>query len=1004
MALFGKKDPKPQPQPQKEEMLQGIPVVNGVQSSLVWLQPFTNYDANYYMPPGDYTADTEKNFRKVMKDYFQLDFEGNWQDVISRLVVTNRSTKSFIEKYAADMEELDLMPNCKEKFDKKAEAAEELQKGLLYEMAKGGLAIFKPGESQPRQLRCDKDPKVMVVTEPLADCFIGEIQKKYRTPFQPRPLPHALEKPQPPKPFTEPEPKGPGEVKPVTLKHPGSMPKENRIKKRPEDLKPVEDILKDKTREQLIDERYKEKLAKYTEGLLKPTEEKDEPKLEVEDPGEFTMRPPREIKVPDKPAACDIAKAMEEEAAKINTRLDPKYYYISYLDPGEFDLPEPKHPLVDEPKFPDPPEKVPYIDRKPVIKYFFEEPKLMKVEPEGLEEPVEPKLDLSDLKEPKYPELREEPPQPGFFKRLFSRFNSDWRKQVEDHENWVKERDTLSQRREEWEEEHDRYNEKVVLRTEKYKVEMEKYQPKLKAYADAAQELAPANDMFRTQYNMEKYSYEKDLEKLGGKPYTDAKQRHTDNPDDPKFLKEYEEMREMAKAKLQTEKFEYERRLKLWEEKNKEAIAENKKRELAYGLTLEDYELKHAEYKKNYEGCDTPEDHQARRDQLLEAYEADREYYEAAKKRHEERVETYKAQLEKCVEHAKKNGIDPEEALAANRERAQREKQSDQAYAEVGQFIADHPEIGEYDMAVAEAQDEEEWRGVYETALEDWKEEKEEYEKAKLEYEQKLAAYKDFKTAKDSYEEKYKEAEKKAMAEARYEVDDAIHKNHVEMAEFPERDAANKKEQQIWDRENERVKENNRKMYEPGGLIYNWHEKVKAYEEDVKRYNREVTKYNQDLESLPQRRQEWKLRKNAHDQEVIAYEAKKQAYEKREEEIKAVRDANRLEKGSLDYNDMKNPLYREYMERSYLAGYYSWSSYMNGNFKMDARQGRDLTNEAKNLKMASKQYQKEKNSAPKVPSSKEQQEYIKRIQDRNNQIALAKKEGIDLKGMNPFLK
>lgn|GEM_PF-6221330 len=55
------------------------------------------------------------------------------------------------------------------------------------------------------------------------------------------------------------------------------------------------------------------------------------------------------------------------------------------------------------------------------------------------------------------------------------------------------------------------------------------------------------------------------------------------------------------------------------------------------------------------------------------------------------------------------------------------------------------------------------------------------------------------------------------------------------------------------------------------------------------------------------------------------------------------------------------------------------------------------------LKLASKQYQKEKKNAPSNPSSKEQQDCIKRVQDRNNQVKLAEKEGIKLECMNPFL-
>ena len=67
------------------------------------------------------------------------------------------------------------------------------------------------------------------------------------------------------------------------------------------------------------------------------------------------------------------------------------------------------------------PDLGPEPEGKPRPKYMFDEPKLKLIKPEGLEEPV---LDLSDLDEPEYPELRDEPPRPSGFTRFLGFFSS----------------------------------------------------------------------------------------------------------------------------------------------------------------------------------------------------------------------------------------------------------------------------------------------------------------------------------------------------------------------------------------------------------------------------------------------------------------------------------------------------------------------------------------------------------------------------------------------------
>ena len=1007
MSLFRRRAPKPQAEPQarpQPDFAGEVPVVNGVQASLNWAVPYTNNDNNYHMPPGEYTEKTKENFFKVLKNEFNIDFEANWRDAVSRFVVTNPTTKDFLERYAANMEEYEIMPHCQEKYQLMEKEANELKMALVYELAKGGIAAFKPGESQPRQIRCDKDPNVMVVTEPLEDCFVGNIAAKYRKGFEPRPVPPTPKVPDVPKPFTEPEPKAPDDPKPVTAVYPGECPKENRIKKRPEDLQPVADILEGTTRDAMVDALYKEKLAEATKGLYKPDDVDEVPELEEEDPGEFLMKKPHDIKVPDKPATYDLYLKMQADAESIDTRLDSKYYMIPIYKRGEFDIKEPKRPQVDEPELAIPPELVPEPEGKPRPKYMFDEPKLKLIKPEGLEEPV---LDLSDLDEPEYPELREEPPRPSGFTRFLGFFSSSVRARVRDYDSWVTERDTLEERRAKYEEDIEVFEKKKQSRIEHYEKQMAEFKDKIKAYAETydgeLDYIGTENEMLQVQYDMEKSMYMQDLAKLGGKSFVKAKEKLDADPDNPKLREAYESELAKAKSKLHDQKLEYERAVKEWEDKHPELAgirAENAKRQEAYEKDYTRQKLEEAEYKRNFSGCVSPEDHEKRKEQLLAGYEEDLKYYNDSKKRYESDIKTYEEQVEKCREHAKAHGIDPDEAVAANEDRVRRQRQYDKANEELSTFLQHHPEIMEYEHLQDEYKEEEEYRELYNERLESWKQEKEDYETAKKIYDQKVEARKNFEQAKENYDKKFKEISTDVLLASRKEVDEKIRKNREERETFAARNAENKHEQEVWDSDNERVKENNRKMHEPGGLIYNWKEKVKAYENDVLRYNREVTEYKKAIDTLPERRQQWKMRKDAHEQEVNEYGVKKQLYDEKIKEIKEIREANELGELGQTNADLKDPLYRDYVKHANPVGYNHWSSQMKNSYKMMNRQGVDLSKEGQQIKDASKAYYKNKSSAPKNPSAKAQKEYQDLVIQRNKQKAEEQKKGPEKGGYN----
>ena len=173
---------QPEIQPVKMNKLpKDIPVINGVQTSLGWVQPLDPHNDQYYAPEDGFSEATGKNFSKVLKNYFGIDLEADPKDALDRIYVTNKSTELSLNDYFKEMEENSIMPECQEKYKLREEIAQKATNALFYEMAKGGLAIIPLGEKEPRQIRCDKNKEVFTVTEPYSECFIGKVQEKYIT-------------------------------------------------------------------------------------------------------------------------------------------------------------------------------------------------------------------------------------------------------------------------------------------------------------------------------------------------------------------------------------------------------------------------------------------------------------------------------------------------------------------------------------------------------------------------------------------------------------------------------------------------------------------------------------------------------------------------------------------------------------------------------------------------------------------------------------------------------
>jgi len=977
-----------------------VPVKNGIIPSLGWVSPLSQHNNEYYEPEGGLTQAMQNNFRKLLKTQFGLDLEADFRGAYSRIFVVHSRMKERMGEYLQKMEKYEIMPESKETYRLRQEEARAMEDALFYEMAKGGLAVIPAGEAEPRQIRCDVSQDAFVVTEPFSQCAPQPIMEKYKV-HEPvyQPVPQAPEEINEPDPFTEPEPLWPEKPEPVAVNPPGREPVPPRFMNRPVEPDPPLDPMRFGSKEALAEEIFREKLEES--GLKEPTEQ-------LEDPGEFTMNEPEEVAKPDivipeapiKPEAFDIAEQMAEALEEEAPELDRRVLWIED-QPGPFEEKEPVRPVMVKPA--DVPSPVYYkMPDRPKLKYRYEfdEPEPPELRHPEIQLPDPPVLDLSDLKEPPYPELGPEPPKPGVLARMFSWVSARAKEKVTAYDKWKKDAADLPRRREQWEAEQNEYQNKIELRERKYAAEKAEYDRLSEEYRKDAELYQEENNVNLLRYEKKSQAYQEALEKFGGGAYVtakamlrDSRMRGYDLSSDPKLVadhqklkEEYEKQLEIAKKKLADEKLrvdqEYQEKLDKWEKENSGTIEENLRRKNEFEKKLDEFHDELDKWEENFLECHgDPEKISRKYDELETDYQNKLKQYFDDKEEHEKRVKRYEDSKKRCKENAVRQGMDPEEALAANiqfrADTVVHEKKIDDYH----KYLKDHPEIKTYNNELVdynEAIENKEWA---ENSYDEYIEEKREYDAAKKEYDQKKAAFDDLEAAKKHYREAVDTMKKEAGKEAEQQIENYDNaQNEYKSAYKKYREDDNN-----WLFQKSAFDENVRRMYEPGGVHTRWKERKKDYEDANQQYRKQLEKYEKDKYTFKSRHDAWEMKKQDHESQVKKYNLKKAVYDSKMEQIQKVKDANALESEKAKQADLQDPLFKDYlMNTGRYASRDTWHKQFDGDYKnvIENRKKMDLSREAEKVRTMSETYQKRKKAAPTEISKAEEYSYNLRKKEK----------------------
>ena len=975
----------------KPDFKKVIPVVNGVQARLGWMPAYAVNDQNYYMPQGEYDQKTRDDFSKLLKNRFNLNLEGNPQDAAKRIFTYNNN--SFMDIYLKDMEEVDLMPDCQEKFQKKEKIAQDLEKGLFYEMAKGSLAIVPLGEYEPRQVMCDKDKRVFTVTEPFSQSDPNSLYMVYNS-HEVKPMPVEFSKPIKPT-FREDEPKRPEPVPEFDMKPPGRKPEPPKIRKFTME-KPVcpPDILKGRTREDLLKEVRAELEAER--NIVAPG--KFETK-KVADPGEFTVQEPEapkepvfknELKVPEKPESYDAAvftlHMLQEESEKLAPKRDPRFVVVAAVSkPDPFVEKEPDPPILEMPDPVIPPEykKIP---GEPKPKYSFYKPKLQLRKPEGIEDPGDklpdtpkyPKepLKANPKKQPDLPaDLRQAPPEPSRIKRFFSIFIPSYKAQVRDYDNWERERDAhaeaLSRYNKEgraWKEEtikieaeHKAWEEKCRELDLDYTKRLNEFNEKKEAWNEAVSSLEPENLLIKAEYDIKLEKYEHDKNMLGDM--------------------------------FEQEKYAFEQEHKHWEdtldEVSRKIRDENDAKRDKFEKEMLEFDRKDKEFQANFKECgNDPKKIEERKNELLAKHQTALEEYNERKENHKLKTERWESVLNKVKKNAEAANRDPE-VDARDYEAFVRQRDAQQAADDkIADFMQQHPEIGKFETEIEEYREEERYREdaleVYEERKADFKEEHDEWEAEKKAYDKKKAEYDAYKASKENFEkaeQDYKDALKKLDRDAERETDRRIAENKRLISEFPAKQANYENEKEAYDRAYANWEKGCEDMKKPGGLIYKWEESVKQYNQAKEAHEKAVKEYEKQVIEYPGKLQAYNSKLSAHINQLERYNQQMEVYKEQEEKRKQVMELNEEIRENHFSTVNSNPLYRDYMfnKPTYDYGYRKWGEKLLGSIQYTNIQTYNADRYKKETLDFNKDFAKRKSGAPKVVSGAEAKAYNERV-------------------------
>ncbi len=958
-----------------------VPVVNGVQGRLGWKVPYDDNTTSFHMPEGGYDNDTRERFYKLLKDRFNLNLEADPKDAARRIFVTNSGGKSMMQDYLKHMEEIDLMPDCKEKFQLRAREAHELEKGLFFSMAKGSLAIVPLGEYEPRQVLCDYDKNVLVVTEPFSQSDPHSLRMKYHG-YKVVDVPDLPERPLEPV-FDKREPQMPEPPAPFNMPEPGPRPEPPRFKSAPQPPAEPADLLEGKSRQQRVKETYERLYAES--GLQAP------PSAPPSRPEPFTMMEPvapaelseealnEKYKKPEKPANYDTVMQRYNEMGEEAEKLDPgRYDYenhirVNLVKPEPFTVEEPVKPELDPPDYPQLGTTL-ELPGKPQPAYSFykpEEPKYRESEiPHpvlGMEKPELPQLGAlpEDLKEP---EIRPEPHNPGGFARFFRFFSKNIRNQIKDHDNWLREKKELEDqymaKKGSWivklKQDHARaleeYDRKMVLydaAEAKYNEEMIKYNADV---AVEAADLQIENDQIRMEYEY----------KLG----------------------EYNKSKELLGDRFDIERQNYENSVKEWEEKNPEIIKKNKEIRENNQKLLDEYEKACEPFKKIYgEAWGNEAGMKEIKNRITEKYDAELKDYNDARLRHEAAQARYDQELERVAKQCAEKGIDPEENRRYNEEYDNRAALAEKKEIERSDYLLSFPEVANYNNAQEVYEEDMDYYGEndpqegYQNEKAEYEQKLEAYNKAKAEYDQKLNLYENYGKIAADYNNRNELLKRNAETiEDRKEQDNSNLK-----ADYEKQKLQYEQDFNLWQRDKERYDDGVRAMNREGGLIYNWEKKVEDYNAAKKAHEEAVAQYNRDAADYPRKLDNYITEYKGYVKDLEIYKGKMEHYQQQVRERDAFVQANNKSANTYMDNIHKNPLYKDYTFRShqYDFGHEKWDQKISRSAQYNKLQLTDMDKYRKQELENFKNYEHAKKHAPEKVSAKEQREYNIRVQEYN---------------------
>ena len=589
-----------------------------------WFPPIpdTENAANQYHGGADFFKNRGNFdvFRKILKENMGFDFEADPEDVGKRILFTSKLGRSAFGKYQKRMQEISRMPASQEKITEIQETAQELERALYHQMAKGRFVFIPLGETEPRQLRYNSTSGEFQISHPFAgmkehqeisEQLLPKVNGKVITQKQER-APEIVDpgefeekiisKPKPPaafkmklRPMPEPE---------------GILP----IREKPEKPKELIDVSKSKSA--LIQEEYERilKASKVEEPVYKQTENAPVFRLNKPNPVKKPVPVTEDLKEPVKPA---IEAEIEKVEAELKALKAPEFPYENYVRTTTSKPEEVEKPYEPVLELPDPPQPPEYIELQPP-EPVFQHPTLPTFEiitPDWRPDDPPKVPDYPELPvEPEKPVLRErpvEPVKPSWFRRFFNwslidEYNTRHLSWEEDDRLWQEESRAMPQRLLDFEAQQKVVTEETNERLRRYQAEVRDYMKKF------------------DKYNLQLAEYQRQVADLDAE--NDA------NYDDFKFkTEEYERVRKELGPKYDEDYAEFLKVHEAWEKQTEPQRLKNEAMEKEYkeSASYKEYEQKKDWYYKNVKPYSfMHNEFDAIKENLRKDYEEKREKYD----------------------------------------------------------------------------------------------------------------------------------------------------------------------------------------------------------------------------------------------------------------------------------------------------------------------------------------------------------------------------------------